>query len=121
MRFQILESARLPRKPDEPNLKLMIIVSIALGVGMGSVLVLLLENMRNTYSAPDEIEAELELPVIATIPRVLTQRDIFVKRAEVTLCSLVIIITVVAIGAFAYITLTGTDLAIETVRQYLSA
>ncbi len=82
---------------------------------------LLLEYMRNTYNSPDEIETELELPVIATIPRVLTKRDIFMKRAEVTLCSLVIIITVVAIGAFAFISLTGTDLAIETVRQYLTA
>jgi predicted RNase H-like nuclease (RuvC/YqgF family) len=120
-KFQILESARLPKNPVEPNLKLMIIVSIALGVGIGSGLVLLLENMHNTYSGPDEIETELELPVIATIPQVLTKRDIFMKRAEVTLCSLVIIMTVIAIGAFTFISITGMDLAIEAVRQYMNA
>ena len=119
-KFQILENARLPKNPVEPNLKLMIIVSIALGVGMGSGLVLLLEKMNNTYSGPDEIETELELPVIATIPQILTKRNIFMKRAEVTLCSLVIIMTVIAIGAFAYVSLSGTDLVIETVRQYMN-
>ena len=118
--FQILESARLPKKPAKPNLKLMIIASIALGLGMGSGLVLLLENMHNTYRDPDEIESELELPVIATIPRVLTKRDIFMQRVEVTLCSLLIIMTVVAIGAFAFVSLLGTDQAVETVKQYLS-
>ena len=119
--FKILDSARLPSLPVQPNLKVMIILSIALGLGLGSGLVFVLEYMRNTYNSPDEIETELELPVIATIPRVLTKRDIFMKRAEVTLCSMVIIITVVAIGAFAFVSLTGTDQAIETVSQYFNA
>ncbi len=119
-KFQILESARLPRKAAKPNLKLMIIASIALGLGMASGLVLLIENMHNTYRDPDEIEAELDLPVIAAIPQVLTKRDIFMKRAEATLCSLLIIMTVFAIGAFALISMFGINQAVETVKQYLS-
>ncbi len=118
--YQVLESARLPGNPITPNLKIMIILSIALGLGMGSGLVVLSENMKNTYRMPEEIENELKLPVIATIPRVLTKKDIFMKRMEVTLCSLVIFLTFTGICAFAFLTLTGTDQAIETVREYLN-
>ena len=118
--FQILERANLPRNPTKPNIKLMIILCIGLGIGVGSGLILLLENMRNTYSGPDEIETVLELPVIAAIPKVLTKRDIFMKRAELTLCSVIVFMTFVAIGLFTFLSLTGTDQAIEMVQQYLS-
>jgi polysaccharide chain length determinant protein (PEP-CTERM system associated) len=118
--YKLIHSARFPKRPVEPNLKLMIILSIALGLGLGSGLALLLENMSGSYKEPEEIETELKLPVIAAIPRVLTRRDIFMKRTEVTLCSLVLIITVTGICAFAFVTLVGTDQAIENVRQYLS-
>ena len=118
--FQILESARLPRIPAKPNLMMMMIASIVIGLGVGSGLVVLREYMQDTYNGPEEIESELEIPVIAAIPKVLTKRDIFMRRAEVTLCSLVIIMTVIVFGAFAFLSLIGTEQAIETVRQYLS-
>jgi len=118
--FQVLDSARLPSTPFKPNLKIMIILSVAFGLALGSGLVFLLEYMRNTYNNPDEIEAELKIPVIAMIPPVLTKRDIFMKRAEVTICSLILVLTAAAVGVFAFVTLTGTDKAIEIVQQYLS-
>ena len=116
--FQVLDKTRV--KIVKPNLRIMIVLSIALGLGLGAGLVVLLENMRNTFSGPEEIESELKLPVIATIPRVLTKRDIFMKRTELTLCSLAVFMTVTGICAFAYVTFTGTEQAIETVRQVLS-
>ena len=118
--FHILDRARTPSTPIKPNLKVLIILSIALGLGIGFGLVFIFEYMSNTYKNPDEIESELQLPVIATIPKVLTKRDIFMKRAEITLCSVVVFMTFAAIGVFAFLSLIGTDQAIEMVHNYLN-
>ena len=68
--IQIIESVELPEKPVSPNKKMNIAIAFALGLMVGVGLSLLLEFLDNTFKTKEQVERELEIPVIGTIPQV---------------------------------------------------
>lgn len=68
--IQIIESVELPEKPVSPNKKMNIAIAFALGLMVGVGLSLLLEFLDNTFKTKEQVERELEIPVLGTIPQV---------------------------------------------------
>ena len=68
--IQIIESVELPEKPISPNKKMNIAIAFLLGLMIGVGLAFLLEFLDNTFKNKDQLERELEIPVIGTIPTV---------------------------------------------------
>ena len=68
--IQILESVQLPENPISPNKKMNIAIAFLLGLMVGVGLTFLLEFLDNTFKNKDQLERELEIPVIGTIPSV---------------------------------------------------
>ena len=68
--IQIIESVELPEKPVSPNKKMNIAIAFALGLMVGVGLALLLEFLDNTFKTKEQVERELEIPVLGTIPQV---------------------------------------------------
>lgn len=66
--FRIVDPAKLPSTPVKPNFKKTIMRIFAAAIGIGCGLVLLLEKMHPIYRIPEEIENELELPVLVSMP-----------------------------------------------------
>nr|WP_319491270.1 GNVR domain-containing protein [uncultured Desulfobacter sp.] len=67
--FRILDYARLPEKPISPNVKLMFLLSIAGGLGLGGGILFLKELLNfSVIQRDDQIETELGLPILASIP-----------------------------------------------------
>lgn len=68
--IQIIESVELPEKPVSPNKKMNIAIAFLLGLMVGVGLAFLLEFLDNTFKNKDQLERELDLPVIGSIPSV---------------------------------------------------
>lgn len=68
--IQIIESVEMPEKPVSPNKKMNIAIAFILGLMVGVGLALLLEFLDNTFKTKEQIERELDIPVIGTIPQV---------------------------------------------------
>lgn len=68
--IQIIESVEMPEKPVSPNKKMNIAIAFALGLMVGVGLALLLEFLDNTFKTKEQVERELEIPVLGTIPQV---------------------------------------------------
>jgi len=68
--FKILDPANLPIKPFKPDPNRIILMGIALGVGSGVGLVVLLEVIDASFRKPDDVYAVTGIPVLATIPRI---------------------------------------------------
>ena len=68
--IQIIEAVELPEKPISPNKVMNIGFAFLLGLMIGVGLVFLLELLDNTFKNKDEVEIELEIPVIGLIPKV---------------------------------------------------
>ena len=66
--IQIIERVELPQNPVSPNKKMNIAIAFLLGLMVSVGLVFLLEFLDNTFKTKEQLERELEIPVIGVIP-----------------------------------------------------
>lgn len=66
--IQVLEEAVFPEKPVSPNKKMNIAIGLILGLMVGVGLAVLLEFLDNSFRSKEQLEKELDIPVIGTIP-----------------------------------------------------
>jgi polysaccharide chain length determinant protein (PEP-CTERM system associated) len=119
--FRILDSARSPNKPVSPDMKKLFLIVTFAGLSIGCGLVLLLDYLDTSLRQPEEYEAELEIPVIATIPRVLHPSDIRGQRFNFAFSVFSIMIAGVLFAGFAVLTIIkGVDPTLEYVRRFVS-
>ena len=66
--IKVIEAVELPEKPVSPNKKMNIAIAFLLGLMVGVGLAFLLEFLDNTFKNKDQLERELDIPVIGSIP-----------------------------------------------------
>lgn len=66
--FKILDPADLPIAPESPNRPLILLGGLAVGCGLGFGGAFALEMLRPAFRRPDDAEAMLGIPVLASIP-----------------------------------------------------
>lgn len=67
---RVIEEVELPENPVSPNKKMNIAIAFLLGLMVSVGLVFLLEYLDNTYKNKEQLEKELDIPVLGTIPDV---------------------------------------------------
>jgi polysaccharide chain length determinant protein (PEP-CTERM system associated) len=74
-RFRVIEQARLPERPAGPNRLRLLIVGLVLALGAAGVAVVLAEQVDTSYRRAEEVRATAGVPVLSTIPRIVTEDD----------------------------------------------
>ncbi|MFZ0134015.1 MAG: XrtA system polysaccharide chain length determinant [Desulfobacterales bacterium] len=118
--FRVIDQARIPKKPIEPDLKRIFMLTMAIGFGLGGGLAFLLEFLDSSYRRPEKVEEDFNIPVIATIPAIYPLKVVYKKRMELGLCSLFTLIVLVLIGVFSLITLGASEQALNAVKNFVS-
>lgn len=65
---RVIEAVQLPENPVAPNKKMNIAIAFLLGLMVSVGLVFLLEYLDNTFKNKENLERELDIPVIGVIP-----------------------------------------------------
>ena len=65
---RVIESVELPEEPVAPNKKMNITIAFLLGLTVSGGLVFLIEYFDNTFKNKEELESELDIPVLGVIP-----------------------------------------------------
>ena len=65
---RVIESVDVPENPVSPNKKMNIAIAFLLGLMVGVGLAFILEYLDNTYKSREQLEKELDLPVLGVIP-----------------------------------------------------
>ena len=65
---RVLESVELPKNPVAPNKTMNIAIAFILGMMVGLGIVFLLEYLDNTYKNKEQLEKDLDIPVLGVIP-----------------------------------------------------
>ncbi|GIW73115.1 MAG: protein-tyrosine kinase [Planctomycetota bacterium] len=71
----LIERAEVPAEPVRPRPVRDLVLAALLGLLVGLGLALALESLDDSVKAPDEVQAQLGLPVLATLPPVRSERS----------------------------------------------
>jgi polysaccharide chain length determinant protein (PEP-CTERM system associated) len=86
--FQILDPANYPFKALRPNRPMIILIGVLAGLGGGFGLAFLLENLDTSFKRGDEINSYVDVPLLATLPSVITRGSVLEQRRSQGLLAL---------------------------------
>jgi polysaccharide chain length determinant protein (PEP-CTERM system associated) len=78
--FQILDAANLPTKPVRPNRLLIILAGLVAGLAGGIGLALFWDNLDSSFTRSEEIHACVDVPLLATLPALVTRGSVLEQR-----------------------------------------
>ena len=117
--FRIIDPARLPKKPVSPDMKKLFLMTLAAGLGIGCVLVFLLEYLNTSFNRFEEIEPFLGIPVLATIPSIINPRNVKKRKISMALSIISIMFSFVLLAGFAFLTFNGVDQTKELLNRFI--
>ena len=115
--FRILDPAKLPQKPAKPDMQKLFIMVVGAGLAIGGGIIFLLEYFNNSFKRPEDIEADLDLPVLCSIPQIIDRRARIFKRFEYASCAIFGLISFVLFAGFAVLSQKGVETTLELVRK----
>jgi len=118
--FSILDHAALPRKPVSPNLNRLLMLCLLAGLGVGAGLIYILEFLDTSLRRPDDFEADLGIPVLATVPRIYHRSDYWLRRVNRVFTAVSLFVAACLLAGFAVLVFNGVEKTMETVRPYLA-
>ncbi len=71
--FEVIDPPTAPRNPAAPNRPLLLLGVLIVGFGAGAGVAFLLGQLNSSFTTADKLERTLDLPVIGTISRSMTQ------------------------------------------------
>ncbi len=81
--FRVVDPATVPLFPVKPDRLKMILMGIFLGIASGIGVVFLLDHFDHSFKDEDSIQEALKLPVLATIPKIISEEEkLAVKRLD---------------------------------------
>ena len=66
---KVIEQARVPLEPAGPRKLIVMVLGLGMSIFLGLMLAFVFEYMDPTFKSPREVEAELALPFLGSIPR----------------------------------------------------
>jgi polysaccharide chain length determinant protein (PEP-CTERM system associated) len=80
--FRVIDPAKVPTQPVEPDVKRIFLIVLVLGLGSGAGLTYFREMMDTSFKAPDEAEKDLDVKVLVSIPFRYTEAEVRRKKAK---------------------------------------
>jgi polysaccharide chain length determinant protein (PEP-CTERM system associated) len=111
--FRIIDEAIIPLRPVEPDMKRIMLLTLALGFGLGCGLAYLKEVLDTSFRTPEDVEKEFQLPVLVSMPIRYTLREVkSIKRKKV--------LAAVCVGVGFFLSAIGIVFAVKGVDTTLS-
>lgn len=95
-KFTLIDPARLPEKPVIPNIPVMLLIGVVLGMGAGVGTASVREFNDNSVRSPDDLGRETALPVLASIPDIVLPEEEARKKMKAYKAAVGIVLAMVA-------------------------
>lgn len=118
--FRVVDPGKLPQSPIKPDMRKLFIMVVGAGLAFGGAIIFLLEYMDSSFKRPDDIEAELDLPVLCSIPQIIDRKARIFRHLEHAACTVFGLVSVALLGGFALLTQRGVEATLELVRKLVN-
>jgi len=78
--FQILDPANFPVKPARPNRLMIILMGLGAGLAGGIGLAIFWDNLDSSFKRSEEVNAYVNIPLLATLPALVTRGSVLEQR-----------------------------------------
>jgi uncharacterized protein involved in exopolysaccharide biosynthesis len=107
--FRILEAAVPGTTPAAPNRMRLLVMSLVLGMGVAAGLVILAEQLDSSVHTVEDLRAVTSIPVIVSIPRIVTAADTRRRRWRIRLAAAGAVCGLVALVGASYFAALGNE------------
>ncbi|SDT96549.1 GumC family protein [Desulfobacula phenolica] len=118
--FRIIDHARLPEKPISPNVKLLFLLSLASGFGLGGGGIYLLEMFNTSIRREEQIEKNLGLTILAIIPHLKKKGHQVKAKVEMVAFVCFTIYATAFLSFFVILNSKGLDRTIYFIKSNLN-
>ncbi len=115
--FRILDHARLPEKPISPDIKKFFLLSLVAGLGIGAGIIFLLEFFDSAIRRDEQLEDDLGLTILASIPQLQVPGDKKKWRLETAGFVMAGFYMIVVLSFFIILNLKGLDRTITFIKM----
>ncbi|HEV8441354.1 MAG TPA: GNVR domain-containing protein [Methylomirabilota bacterium] len=107
--FRVLDAAVPSRAPIAPHRPRLALIGFLLSVGLAAVAVVLVERMDTSFHSVDALRSFTRVPVVVSIPRLMTHSDTVRHRRRLWLGAAAAVVGVALIGALVYVLAHGNS------------
>src|SRR5712691_8177232 len=106
--FRIIEAAAVPTQPIAGPLKLFLIVFVV-AIDLAAAAVIVAEKLDGSFHTIEQVRGRTSLPVLVSIPRIVTEADAARQRTRFRLATMATSIGLVALVAVSYFLAHGNE------------
>jgi polysaccharide chain length determinant protein (PEP-CTERM system associated) len=106
--FRVIDPAAVPTSPITNRLRLVVMIAV-LCVGLGAAAAVLAEQMDTSFHTRDQIRSHTSVPLLVSIPRIVTEADAAASRMRFRLSTVAVVVAVVAVGCLSYYMAQGNE------------
>jgi len=114
--FRVIDPAQLPQRPTKPDMKKVLLITLVIGLGLGGGLAYMVEMLDTSYKSPDEVEKELELPILVSMPIRYTEKEIRRMKMRRIFAYVSVSVGFIAAAVGIVISAKGLDKTLEFVN-----
>jgi polysaccharide chain length determinant protein (PEP-CTERM system associated) len=107
--FRVLDSALPSSVPTAPRRSRLLLACIALSLALGAGAVVLAEMLDTSFHSTDDLRAYTTVPVLVSIPRILTQSDSRRERWRFRFATVGVLVCLVVVAGSCYIFAYGNE------------
>ena len=115
--FKIIDPAKMPEKPYEPDLEKLFFLVMVAGLGVGAALIVLMEYFDTAFRRAEEIEPYLKVPVLAYVPKITTKAELRKQRIGRVFGLVPIAGTALLLGIFMITTIKADENTLKIIEK----
>ena len=100
-------------------MKKLFVLIVGAGLAVGGGIIFLLEYMDSSLKRPDEIETDLKLPLLCTVPEIISRKTRILRNVEHVCCALFAFVSLSLFAGFTILYINGVDQTLGLLKSWV--
>ena len=118
--FRILDPARLPDKPQSPDMRKLFLMCVMAGLGFGGGLIFLLEFLDRSVKKLESVPQKLGIPLLVAVPSINHPKDFRKRRLNDGLSIAAAVVCMALLVLLAAVSVLGMPGPTEMVKRMIT-